>query len=201
MTKCDILKVESMVQMRHELQDAFFRAMFIGVNSPYLVLEIRRDHVIRDALYQLESKKPQDLKKQLKIQFVGEDGVDEGGVQKEFFQLVVRELFDVKYGMFWVLLLPCDVTLLFDTAMFKENDESHRFWFANNPFLDENTLEEFKLVGRLTGLAIFNGVILDFHFPLALYKKLLGVPVDFSDLEQWDPVSSSLTLLFVLLTT
>lgn len=42
-----------MVQMRHELQDAFFRAMFIGVNSPYLVLEIRRDHIIRDALYQV----------------------------------------------------------------------------------------------------------------------------------------------------
>ena len=35
-TKGDILKIESMIQMRHELQDAFFRAMFIGVNSPYL---------------------------------------------------------------------------------------------------------------------------------------------------------------------
>ena len=35
-TKSDILKIESMIQMRHELQDAFFRAMFIGVNNPYL---------------------------------------------------------------------------------------------------------------------------------------------------------------------
>lgn len=35
-TKSDILRIESMIQMRHELQDAFFRAMFIGVNSPYL---------------------------------------------------------------------------------------------------------------------------------------------------------------------
>lgn len=35
-TKGDILKIESMIQMRHELQDSFFRAMFIGVNSPYL---------------------------------------------------------------------------------------------------------------------------------------------------------------------
>lgn len=52
-TKSDILKVESMVQMRHELQDAFFRAMFIGVNSPYLVLDIRREFIIRDALYQV----------------------------------------------------------------------------------------------------------------------------------------------------
>lgn len=69
-----------------------------GVNSPYLVLEIRRDHIIHDTLYQLETKSTQDLKKQLRVQFVGEEGIDEGGVQKEFFQLIVRELFDPRYG-------------------------------------------------------------------------------------------------------
>lgn len=87
-----------MIQMRHELQDAFFRVLFIGVNSPYLILEIRRDNIIGDALDQLESKTTQDLRKQLRVQFVGEEGVDEGGVQKEFFQLAVREIFDPKYG-------------------------------------------------------------------------------------------------------
>lgn len=74
--KADVLKVESVFQMRHELQDAFFRALFqgkthlphrvylditfllyikkkIGVNSPYLVLEIRRDHIISDTLIQV----------------------------------------------------------------------------------------------------------------------------------------------------
>ena len=71
-TKGDILKVESMIQMRHELQDAFFRAMFIGVNNPYLQLEVRRDHVIRDALFQLAGKTTHDLKKQLRISFANE---------------------------------------------------------------------------------------------------------------------------------
>lgn len=28
-----------------------------------------------------------DLKKPLKVKFMGEDGVDEGGVRKEFFQV------------------------------------------------------------------------------------------------------------------
>ena len=32
---------------------------------------------------------PQDLKKQLFGEFEGEQGIDEGGVSKEFFQLVV----------------------------------------------------------------------------------------------------------------
>lgn len=27
-------------------------------------------------------------------------GIDEGGVQKEFFQLIVRQMFDLNYGMF-----------------------------------------------------------------------------------------------------
>lgn len=84
--------------MRHELQDAFFRALFEGVNSPYLILNIRRDRIVHDTLLQLERKSIHDLKKQLRVQFVGEEGVDEGGVQKEFFQLLIRELFDPNYG-------------------------------------------------------------------------------------------------------
>ena len=51
--------------------------------------------------FQLEmmaQESPQELKKQLFIEFEGEQGFDEGGVQKEFFQLVIEELFNPKYG-------------------------------------------------------------------------------------------------------
>ncbi|KAI9298868.1 HECT-domain-containing protein [Neoconidiobolus thromboides FSU 785] len=168
-TKGDILKVESMFQMRQELQDSFFRALFVGVNSPYLILEIRRDHIIKDALVQLSSKTPQDLKKQLKVQFIGEEGVDEGGVQKEFFQLLVRDMLDPKYGIFIL------------------KEESRSFWFNPNPLDDELSLEEYRLIGRLIGLAIYNAVILDLHFPSALYKKLMGKSVDIDDLEAYEP--------------
>ncbi|KAI7868452.1 hypothetical protein BDF14DRAFT_1982473 [Spinellus fusiger] len=167
--KADILKVESVFQMRHELQDAFFRTLLQGVNSPYLVLEIRRDHIISDALQQLYTKSIHDLKKQLRVQFVGEEGVDEGGVQKEFFQLIVRELFDLKYDMF------------------SFNDESRLYWFSTNPNLDDHALQEYRLAGLLLGLAVYNSVILDIHFPRALYKKLMNVDVDLEDLKQLDP--------------
>ena len=40
------------------------------------------------------------LKKQLRVEFAGEEGIDEGGVKKEWFQLVVQDLFSLKYGMF-----------------------------------------------------------------------------------------------------
>jgi hypothetical protein len=44
------------------------------------------------------SAKLRDLKKPLKVKFVGEEGIDQGGVQKEFFQLIVEEIFDPKFG-------------------------------------------------------------------------------------------------------
>lgn len=176
-TKSDILKIESMVQMRHGLQDAFFRALFVGVNSPYLIMEIRRAYLIRDAMFQLASKSSLDLKKQLRISFVGEDGVDEGGIQKEFFQLVFREIFDKQYGMF------------------QTNSDTNLAWFATasssqggtpHHTSDHSWLEEYNLIGKLIGLAIYNGVILDLHFPLALYKKLVGLEVDLDDLRELD---------------
>lgn len=36
----------------------------------------------------------------LQVKFVGEEGVDEGGPQKEFFQLLVRQCFNPEFGMF-----------------------------------------------------------------------------------------------------
>lgn len=41
---------------------------------------------------------PSDLKKQLFVEFEGEQGVDEGGVSKEFFQLVLEEIFNPDIG-------------------------------------------------------------------------------------------------------
>ena len=46
------------------------------------------------------AKENGDLKKPLKVKFLGEEGVDEGGVQKEFFQLLVRQCFNAEFGMF-----------------------------------------------------------------------------------------------------
>ncbi len=36
--------------------------------------------------------------------------------------------------------------------------------------------------------AIYNSVILEIRFPLAVYKKMLGLPVGLADLQQLDPV-------------
>ncbi|KAJ2576354.1 hypothetical protein GGH19_002224 [Coemansia sp. RSA 1807] len=168
-TKSEIIRIESVILMRTELQDSFFRAMFSGVTCPYLVLEVRRDNLVRDTLYQLDLKFSQDLRKQLKVRFVGEEGVDEGGVQKEFFQLIVRDVFSSKYGIF------------------RASENSHFYWFRPLVAPGKDALEEIRLTGQLIGLAVYNAVILDIHLPPAMYKKLLGVPVTRDDLREVDP--------------
>ncbi|KAJ1891559.1 hypothetical protein LPJ81_005722, partial [Coemansia sp. IMI 209127] len=168
-TKSEIIRIESMIHMRTELQDSFFRAMFSGVTCPYLVLEVRRDSLVRDTLYQLDLKMSQDLRKQLKVRFVGEEGVDEGGVQKEFFQLIVRDVFSSKYGIF------------------KANSESQYYWFLSQTSPSKDMLEEIWLTGQLIGLAVYNGVILDIHLPPVMYKKLLGMSATTEDLREIDP--------------
>lgn len=50
---------------------------------------------------------PGDLKKQMVVEFEGEQGIDEGGVSKEFFQLIVEQIFNPDYGE--IILLACGI--------------------------------------------------------------------------------------------
>lgn len=68
--------------------------------------------------------------------------------------------------------------------MFKFDEESNLCWF--NPASLENT-EEYRLVGIVIGLAIYNSTILDIHLPLACFKKLLGLSVGLNDLGEQRP--------------
>ncbi|ESN91803.1 hypothetical protein HELRODRAFT_108537 [Helobdella robusta] len=135
-----------------------------AILPPYLRLHVRRDHLVDDALVNLETitmSNPQDLKKQLFVEFEGEQGVDEGGVSKEFFQLIVEELFNPDFGMF------------------RFDDETQTFWFNELSFEND---AQFTLIGIILGLAIYNNVILDIRFPMVLYRKLLGKKGCFDDL-------------------
>ncbi|RHY80502.1 hypothetical protein DYB35_007191 [Aphanomyces astaci] len=133
---------------------------------PYLVLRVRREFVVPDALQQLVQATSEQLKKPLKVKFIGEEGVDEGGVKKEFFQIIIRQLLDPDFGMFL------------------SDEDTHTLWF-NCDSLESSM--EFELIGILLGLAIYNGVILDLHFPPLVYKKLMEQSVTLSDVEASQP--------------
>lgn len=68
------------------------------LQSPQGANVCERFFCVRLQLEMIAMENPADLKKQLYVEFEGEQGVDEGGVSKEFFQLVVEEIFNPDIG-------------------------------------------------------------------------------------------------------
>lgn len=69
--------------------------------------------------------------------------------------------------------------------MFTYDDETKLFWF-NSSSLENDS--QYNLVGLILGLAIYNHCILDVHFPMVVYRKLLGKKGTFADLQDSHPV-------------
>ncbi|KAF8822143.1 putative E3 ubiquitin-protein ligase [Cardiosporidium cionae] len=169
--KALLLKCHASREQATQAHNVIYSTLLFGNRmdlNPFLILKVRRDAIIQNTLEQLSErvKNPGCLKKGLKIKFDGEEGVDEGGVQKEFFQLLIQELFNPDYGMFL------------------RTDDSCFFWFNRYSFENKS---EFELIGIILGLAIYNGVILNLNFPLAVYKKLLDIPCNMNDLREFQP--------------
>lgn len=78
--------------------------------------------------------------------------------------------------------------------MFCLNTETETFWFNPNCFESD---AQFTLVGIVLGLAIYNNVILDVHFPPVMYKKLCSKPGTFHDLHDWNPVRIFFFYIFI----
>ena len=136
----------------------------LNANKFSLQLNIRRDHLIEDTLNEL-AKNSKNLQSELKVKFVGEQGVDQGGVRKEFFILVIRQIFDPNYGMF------------------NYNQKTRLYWFNHFSF---EPMIKYELIGTIFGLAIYNNTILDVKLPISIYKKLLGIKPTFEDLKECD---------------
>jgi len=110
--KVDFVQNESKLIQNDEIVGQMFGGiedLVVGLQGGiHLKISVRRDFILEDALNQLSSKS-KHLKKPLKVSFVGEQGVDEGGVRKEFFHLLMDELFNPSYAMF----LDKNVSILF----------------------------------------------------------------------------------------
>ena len=67
-------------------------------------------------------------------------------------------------------------------------DEDNQFYWFNSVSLESE--EQYRLIGILLGLAIYNNVILDVRFPMIVYHKLIGCTPVFNDLYSSHPVST-----------
>ena len=116
----------------------------------FVDFKIRRANLVEDSMREIVANQ-KDLKRKLRVSFVGEEGIDLGGLTKEWFLLMVRKVFSVESGLFVKKPTRC----LWPNGA-SRNQEAH-FYFA----------------GALLGLAIYNSVILDVRLPVCCFKKLM----------------------------
>ncbi|XP_034946431.1 probable E3 ubiquitin-protein ligase HERC4 isoform X2 [Chelonus insularis] len=178
--KLQLLETDQAIQMHSAMNEAatiaitnvMFNPFLRNGNhqaSQFLILTVSRENIVTDTLRELSEYDSNDLKKPLRVKFHGEEAEDAGGVQKEFFLLLLKEILDPKYGMF------------------KQYEETHNIWFSEDSFEDEMM---YFLIGVLCGLVIYNFIIINLPFPLALYKKLLHEPISLNDLKDLSPVTA-----------
>ncbi|KAF1836843.1 hypothetical protein BDW02DRAFT_492631 [Decorospora gaudefroyi] len=137
---------------------------------PPLQLSVRRDQVFLDSFKSLYFKSADEMKYgKLSIRFHGEEGVDAGGVTREWFQSISRQMFNADYALF--------VPVASDRTTFHPNRLS-----SINP----EHLMFFKFIGRIIGKALYEGRVLDCHFSRAVYKQIMGKQVNLKDMETLD---------------
>ncbi|QPG98097.1 NEDD4 E3 ubiquitin-protein ligase [Epichloe festucae Fl1] len=132
-------------------------------------IKVRREHIFEDSFAEITRQSATDLKKRLMIKFDGEDGLDYGGLSREFFFLLSHEMFNPFYCLF-------------------EYSAHDNYTLQINPHsgINPEHLNYFKFIGRVVGLAIFHRRFLDAFFIGALYKMVLGKAVALADMEGVD---------------
>lgn len=137
---------------------------------PPLQLAVRRDQVFLDSFKSLYFKTADEMKYgKLSIRFHGEEGVDAGGVTREWFQVIARQMFNPDYALF--IPVASDRTTFHPNRLSGINPEHSMF---------------FKFIGRVIGKALYEGRVLDCHFSRAVYKRILSRPVNVKDMESLD---------------
>ena len=76
--------------------------VFFHVVHNSLIFQVRRSSILEDSYRQIQfpAHKVDILKTKLWIEFDGEIGLDYGGVAREWFYLLSKEMFNPYYGLF-----------------------------------------------------------------------------------------------------
>eukprot|EP00835_Amoeboradix_gromovi_P003343 NODE_217_length_14216_cov_0.430545.p1 type:complete len:811 gc:universal NODE_217_length_14216_cov_0.430545:12470-10038(-) len=165
--KTRLYQMQSLSQMTNEYENAIVNHSFIvhasrileesitineldkllaQLSNPYCLLEIKRDTLLQDII-SYKQYILANYKKPLRIRFDIEQGLDQGGVQKELFLMFIKSVMDP------------------DLGLFVSTRTSH--WLRHDA-----DLEMIEMVGIMMGLAGYNGIILDYRLPVAIFKKL-----------------------------
>lgn len=132
-------------------------------------IRVRRENIFEDSFVEIMRVPAAELKKRFMVKFDGEEGLDYGGVSREYFFLLSHEMFNPFYCLF-------------------EYSAHDNYTLQINPHsgINPEHLNYFKFIGRVLGLAIFHRRFLDAFFTVSFYKMILKKKITLTDMESID---------------
>ncbi|XP_018581545.1 itchy E3 ubiquitin protein ligase a isoform X1 [Scleropages formosus] len=149
----------------------YFRFWCQQLSMPqHIKITVSRKTLFEDSFQQIMSFNSQDLRRRLWVIFPGEEGLDYGGVAREWFFLLSHEVLNPMYCLF-------------------EYAGKDNYCLQINPasYINPDHLKYFKFIGRFIAMALFHGKFIDTGFSLPFYKRILNKPLALKDLESIDP--------------
>ena len=132
-------------------------------------LTIRRERLVQDSFLRVRQLGPEELRSKTRVSYVGEPGIDSGGLTKDWFLELPRHLLDPSY------------------CLFRGNVQGD-FYVDKRSGVNEDHLDYFEFLGLLLGKAMHDRQLVDTPFAPMVYKYLLGHNVTISDMESIDKV-------------
>ncbi len=170
----DLVAVAAYTFMEKQL---WFLNKLDKLQVPYSVgcvrMEIRRAQCLLDTLVLVGGLNSFDMHKWWRVQFANEAGLDAGGLQREWFGLVVEGLFDPSTGLL--------------TSPSGDGNSGVYHISPTSGDAQPDHLRYFRLAGRILGKALMEQHTVGASLSLPLRKQILNLPITFSDLEFVDP--------------
>ncbi|XP_068160323.1 NEDD4-like E3 ubiquitin-protein ligase WWP1 isoform X2 [Antennarius striatus] len=136
----------------------------------HVKITVSRQTLFEDSFQQIMALKPYDLRRRLYVIFRGEEGLDYGGLAREWFFLLSHEVLNPMYCLF-------------------EYAGKSNYCLQINPAsaINPDHLSYFCFIGRFIAMALFHGKFIDTGFSLPFYKRMLNKKLILKDLESIDP--------------
>uniref|UniRef100_A0A8C7SLF1 E3 ubiquitin-protein ligase n=1 Tax=Oncorhynchus mykiss TaxID=8022 RepID=A0A8C7SLF1_ONCMY len=127
----------------------------------HVKISVSRQTLFEDSFQQIMNVKPYDLRRRLYIIMRGEEGLDYGGIAREWFFLLSHEVLNPMYCLF-------------------EYAGKNNYCLQINPAssINPDHLTYFRFIGRFIAMALYHGKFIDTGFTLPFYKLLRPFIID-----------------------
>ena len=139
-------------------------------------LTIRRENLFEDGFQAFQAVSKTSLKSRLRVFYIDEfgmeeQGVDGGGIFKEFLNDICKIVFDPAYGLFKIT---------------EQNQQLYPNPAARQ-LLGDDYLDIYSFVGSLVGRALYDNILIGMMFSPFFLRRWLGKHNFLNELQSYDP--------------